>query len=280
MATPEEKIIIFEGVIEILKGIELKSSKTIPEMAKTIKKLKARHFINHTTHDKIRISKRLINIDKDEGISKYLEILEENLKEEKAWKRAIRKLNKLDGKLLKSALDERMQLEVYESPSHDENTTRRLVIMTCHLRKMESEFDLNTIILSLMDAVKGFYCDWQHSVVTKITNYDKASLKYLMNIGVLTNEGGIKTTEMGDVLAKEILKTETKETIDLIKEYVEFFDGMTREEKSAYMHCLHPYELPTHYSAFMDRKACILSLVEKEKLTRSRANELINGRLL
>lgn len=141
---------------------------------------------------------------------------------------------------------------------------------------------LQKIIFLLSDAVEEVRddCNYDADMYGPYSEIVAYELNYLTEMGVLYSVGNkIATTSMGQDIAKELLKRERREVIDLLSKYKAFLNDLTINEALAYVYLAYPSMTSTS-TKIDDLKPnmenYIMSLVKKQKISAQRAAELLH----
>ncbi len=134
------------------------------------------------------------------------------------------------------------------------------------------------LLSDLMDEVKE-QCSY---VADNYGPYSKVVAKearYLEQIGVLTgNVGEIALTQMGKEIAQELYKNEDEELLEILNEYKDFLNSMTRNELLAYIYSAHPdmiKESIEYENLKPNMEKYVMSMVKKHIISSQRAAELL-----
>ncbi len=104
--------------------------------------------------------------------------------------------------------------------------------------------------------------------------------QYLEQIGVLSSRPGeIILTKEGKEIAKELIKKENKNVLNVLNEYKKFLNDLSSKELLAYVYSAYPdmTEESIEYENLKPNiENYILSLVKKQKISAQRAAELLN----
>ena len=164
------------------------------------------------------------------------------------------------------------------------NELQKYIILLAHANDepINGRIKLQSVMFLLSDIIdkvkeQGRYGAYKRGPYSE--EVDKA-FRYLEEIGTLSNsDDKLAVTEEGRDVAKEIMKSEDKDTLRMLEDYKKFLHDLTDEEVLTYIYSAYPatskesaeYEkLKPHME---DR---IFSLLEKEKISSQRAAELLH----
>lgn len=141
---------------------------------------------------------------------------------------------------------------------------------------------LQQIMFLLSDVVEEVRddCNYDADMYGPYSEIVAYELNYLTEMGVLYSVGNkIGTTPMGQDIAKELLKRERREIINLLSKYKAFLNDLTINEALAYVYLAYP-SMTSASTKIDDLKPnmenYIMSLVEKQKISAQRAAELLH----
>ena len=104
--------------------------------------------------------------------------------------------------------------------------------------------------------------------------------QYLEQVGVLSSgPGEITLTKDGKEIAKELIKNENKDILNVLNEYKRFLNDLSSKELLAYVYSAYPdmtEESIEYENLKPNMENYILSLVKKQKISAQRAAELLN----
>lgn len=161
---------------------------------------------------------------------------------------------------------------------------QRCIILAAYLNgePLMGDTKLQKIMFLLSDVVEEVRDDCSYDAdmygpYSEIVDYE---LDDLTEMGVLRHgHNKIETTSMGRDIAKELLKRERQEIVDLLSKYKAFLNDLTVNESLAYVYSAYPSmasasikidELKPNMENY------IMSLVKKQKISAQRAAELLH----
>ena len=165
----------------------------------------------------------------------------------------------------------------------DGNDLHKFIILLTHsnnepIKGMMKLQKMMYLLSDLMEEVKE-QCSY---VADNYGPYSKVVAKearYLEQIGVLTgNVGEIALTQMGKEIAQELYKNEDEELLEILNEYKDFLNSMTRNELLAYIYSAYPdtaKESIEYENLKPNMEKYIMSMVKKHIISSQRAAELL-----
>lgn len=161
---------------------------------------------------------------------------------------------------------------------------RKHIILAAYLNNepIMGNTKLQKIMFLLSDVVEDVrdncsYDTDMYGPYSEIVDYE---LDDLAGVGVLRHANNkIETTPMGEDIAKELVKKERREIVELLSKYKTFLNDLPVDEVLAYVYSAYP-EM-TDASVVIDKmrpnmENHIMSLVKKQKISSQRAAELLN----